>query len=410
MSDSGSDVDVGEEKLNEKVLPHLRCAKCQDFFRGQVFGCTNNHTTCSLCCGVEIGEDEDDDEDEIADEDEDEDESADEDKDAVVCSMEDCESKTSVNCVGSNLTRIVGDLRLKVPCKNRDAGCMYKGVEDEMEEHEDECEDRKVECDFAVCRDIPFKDLLQHLKDEHNIDFDIKKWNMYDKVKPTGKDKTVCYKSTYMFETGPDGLVFITDIMEQEGFFHIAVRVMGGKQVAKKYRVEMRVSSNKSSASITHNGPVFPIEYSVFDAIDDKDSFEISCPKFASFNHGKEYFGKHNEDKNGKIVLPVSVKIEKKKLGLSKSKDNRRTMPGGGLTAPKKLSPELAAIIGKKEASRAEVMKLLWAYIKEKNLQDPENKQFFTPDEKMAKVFGADKIKRFGMTKFLSPHLSDLDV
>ena len=44
-------------------------------------------------------------------------------------------------------------------------------------------------------------------------------------------------------------------------------------------------------------------------------------------------------------------------------------MPGGGLTAPKKLSPELADIVGKKEASRTELMKLLWAYIKKNNLQ-----------------------------------------
>jgi chromatin remodeling complex protein RSC6 len=29
----------------------------------------------------------------------------------------------------------------------------------------------------------------------------------------------------------------------------------------------------------------------------------------------------------------------------------------------------------------------LWAYIKKNNLQDPENKQFFTPDKKMAKVY-----------------------
>ena len=41
--------------------------------------------------------------------------------------------------------------------------------------------------------------------------------------------------------------------------------------------------------------------------------------------------------------------------------------------------------------------------------QDPENKQYFTPDKKMAKVFGADKIRGFGMAKFLSPHLSNLD-
>ena len=44
-------------------------------------------------------------------------------------------------------------------------------------------------------------------------------------------------------------------------------------------------------------------------------------------------------------------------------------MPGGGLTAPKKLSAELADVVGKKTASRAELMKLLWAYIKKNNLQ-----------------------------------------
>merc|ERR1711881_175787 len=83
------------------------------------------------------------------------------------------------------------------------------------------------------------------------------------------------------------------------------------------------------------------------------------------------------------------------------------TMPkGSGLTKPMKLSADLADIVGKKEASRAECIKQLWAYIKKNNLQDPENKQFFTPDKKMAKVFGNDRIRAFGMAKFLSSHLS----
>merc|ERR1711936_695330 len=83
------------------------------------------------------------------------------------------------------------------------------------------------------------------------------------------------------------------------------------------------------------------------------------------------------------------------------------TMPkGSGLTKPMKLSAELADIVGKKEASRAECIKQLWAYLKKNNLQDPENRQFFTPDKKMAKVFGNDKIRAFGMAKFLSAHLS----
>ena len=71
----------------------------------------------------------------------------------------------------------------------------------------------------------------------------------------------------------------------------------------------------------------------------------------------------------------------------------------GGLTQPMKLSDELADIVGEKEASRAQCVKQLWAYIKKHNLQDPANKQFFTPDKKMAKVFGSEKIKAFGMTK-----------
>ena len=83
------------------------------------------------------------------------DETAEENKwDDVVCPMEDCKSKTSINCLGKKLTGIVGDLRLKVPCKNRDDGRPHKCVEDEMEEHEEECEDTKVICDYE-CDKMP---------------------------------------------------------------------------------------------------------------------------------------------------------------------------------------------------------------------------------------------------------------
>ncbi len=80
----------------------------------------------------------------------------------------------------------------------------------------------------------------------------------------------------------------------------------------------------------------------------------------------------------------------------------------GGLTTPHKLSPELADIVGTKEASRAELIKLLWAYIKKNNLRDPYNKQYFIPDKKMAKVFGSQKVRAFGMAKFLGHHLSKI--
>ena len=79
-----------------------------------------------------------------------------------------------------------------------------------------------------------------------------------------------------------------------------------------------------------------------------------------------------------------------------------------GITKPMKLSADLAAVVGQKQASPAECIKQLWAYLKKNNLQDPENKQYFTPDKKMAKIFGTEKIRGFGMAKFLTSHLSEL--
>merc|ERR1711954_87439 len=79
-----------------------------------------------------------------------------------------------------------------------------------------------------------------------------------------------------------------------------------------------------------------------------------------------------------------------------------------GLQMPLNISPELAKIIGTKkgeQVSRPQVIKKLWAYLKEKNLQDPANKQFFTPDKTMEGIFGTKRQKCFGMSKHLKEHL-----
>ena len=80
---------------------------------------------------------------------------------------------------------------------------------------------------------------------------------------------------------------------------------------------------------------------------------------------------------------------------------------GSGLTKPLGLSQALVDLLGVakgEKLSRVEVVKRLWAYIREKNLQAPENKQYFTPDSKMAKIFGKEKIRAFGMNKYLKDH------
>jgi len=77
-----------------------------------------------------------------------------------------------------------------------------------------------------------------------------------------------------------------------------------------------------------------------------------------------------------------------------------------GFTKDLKLSDELAAVVGTSKAPRHEVVKQLWAYIKENNLQDPSNKQFAVCDDKLLKVIGEKKFKCFGMAKYLKDHMS----
>lgn len=53
-----------------------------------------------------------------------------------------------------------------------------------------------------------------------------------------------------------------------------------------------------------------------------------------------------------------------------------------------KLSPELADVVGSDVMPRHEVVKKLWAVIKERELQDPKNKQYAICDDQLFKVIG----------------------
>ena len=101
---------------------------------------------------------------------------------------------------------------------------------------------------------------------------------------------------------------------------------------------------------------------------------------------------------------PKTASIEQRPLG------NSFLLQGSGLTKPLALSSELADLVGAKKGeqlSRPEVVKRIWAYLKANKLQDPENKQYFKPDAKMKPIFGEDKVRAFGMAKFLKSHLTN---
>lgn len=85
--------------------------------------------------------------------------------------------------------------------------------------------------------------------------------------------------------------------------------------------------------------------------------------------------------------------------------DKPKKAPARGLTAPCVLSPELAAVVGTAEMPRTQVVKAIWAYVKEHDLRNPKDKREFIMDEKLGKVFPVKKTNMFKMNKYLSKHV-----
>ncbi|ORZ20749.1 SWIB/MDM2 domain-containing protein [Absidia repens] len=109
-----------------------------------------------------------------------------------------------------------------------------------------------------------------------------------------------------------------------------------------------------------------------------------------------------------------SSKSTKKKSSTPKKPAKKRNVDAATLqknpfTKSWLLSDTLSNVTGETALSRPGVVKALWKYIKENQLQDPANKTFIVCDEKLKRVFdGQDRIHCFTMNKFIGKHLSDL--
>lgn len=81
--------------------------------------------------------------------------------------------------------------------------------------------------------------------------------------------------------------------------------------------------------------------------------------------------------------------------------------PNPKFMEPKKVSDDLAVIVGKGPMPRTEVIKKLWAYIKKHGLQDKKEKRMINANADLKKVFGGkERVSMFEMTKLVFKHLS----
>lgn len=68
------------------------------------------------------------------------------------------------------------------------------------------------------------------------------------------------------------------------------------------------------------------------------------------------------------------------------------------------LNEPLQDFLGQTVSNRSKIVSLIFKYIKEHNLQDPNDKQYILCDEKMEGLFGK-RVKMFAMNKILSDHI-----
>jgi upstream activation factor subunit UAF30 len=79
---------------------------------------------------------------------------------------------------------------------------------------------------------------------------------------------------------------------------------------------------------------------------------------------------------------------------------------GGGLQAVKEISDELAAFLNsEKHMARTAVVKGLWDYIKQHDLQNPQDKREILLDARMQSLFGVDRFDMFQLNKYVSTHI-----
>lgn len=107
-----------------------------------------------------------------------------------------------------------------------------------------------------------------------------------------------------------------------------------------------------------------------------------------------------------------------RELRLAQKVTKRRKNPNrkpSGFVKPALISPELATFLNKpkgSEMARTDVTREINAYIKEHNLQNPENRRFINPDAKLRKLLKlgkTDELSYFNLQKYISPHFTKVE-
>jgi len=124
-------------------------------------------------------------------------------------------------------------------------------------------------------------------------------------------------------------------------------------------------------------------------------------------NLKSEISGLYNKLKMLEKTVNREVKTLNKAVTRTKQRGNRKP---SGFAKSSKISDSLCTFMNipvGSEAARTEVTKYIISYIKEHNLQRPENKKFINPDEQLKALLDVpegDELSYFNLQKYMNKH------
>jgi upstream activation factor subunit UAF30 len=84
----------------------------------------------------------------------------------------------------------------------------------------------------------------------------------------------------------------------------------------------------------------------------------------------------------------------------------RKGRANPGLGQPVTPDAALARVVGKEPKPRTEITKRMWDYIKQHNLQDPNDRRTIIADDTLRPIFnGKDRVSMFEMTRLMNQHV-----
>ena len=125
---------------------------------------------------------------------------------------------------------------------------------------------------------------------------------------------------------------------------------------------------------------------------------------------GKENFMAKKTKPRAKKAKTVSKKKVTRKKTVTKKRTAAKKKTGAKrstklMQMSYSLSPQLQALVGTKSATRPQVVKKVWAYIKANNCQDAKNRRMIVPNGKLAEVIGSKPIDMLKLAGALNKHI-----